>query len=65
MKHKTNSISQQGGESAEITVMYDDYREVNGLMIPYKLVQVIGEMSLEGTVKEVLFNSKIDDSLFK
>jgi hypothetical protein len=45
--------------------MYDDYREVNGLMIPYKLVQVIGEMSLEGTVKEVLFNSKIDDSLFK
>jgi predicted Zn-dependent peptidase len=65
MKYKTNSISQQGGESAEITVMYDDYREVNGLMIPYKLVQVIGEMSLEGTVKEVLFNSKIDDSLFK
>jgi zinc protease len=65
MKYKTNSISQQGGESAEITVIYDDYREVNGLMIPYKLVQVIGEMSLEGTVKEVLFNSKIDDSLFK
>jgi predicted Zn-dependent peptidase len=65
MKYKTLSISQQGGETAEITVMFDDYREVNGLMIPYKLVQVIGEMSLEGTVKEVLFNSKIDDSLFK
>ncbi|MBP5983371.1 MAG: insulinase family protein [Fluviicola sp.] len=65
MKYKTLSISQQGGETAEITVMFDDYREVNGLMIPYKLIQVIGEMSLEGTVKEVLFNSKIDDSLFK
>ena len=65
MKYKTLSISQQGGETAEITVMFDDFREVNGLMIPYKLIQVIGEMSLEGTVKEVLFNSKIDDSLFK
>jgi zinc protease len=65
MKYKTLSITQQAGETAEITVMFDDYREVNGLMIPYKLIQVIGEMSLEGTVKEVLFNSKIDDSLFK
>lgn len=65
MKYKSNTISQQGGETAEITVIFDDYRAINGLMIPYKLVQVIGEMSLEGTVKEVLFNSKIDDSLFK
>lgn len=65
MKYKTLSITQQAGETAEITVMFDDYREVNGLLIPYKLIQVIGEMSLEGTVKEVLFNSKIDDSLFK
>lgn len=45
------------GEPQESTTTYGDYKEVNGLLFPHKLVISFGEVALNGVVKEILVNS--------
>lgn len=45
------------GEPQESTTTYGDYKEVNGLLFPHKLVISFGEVALNGVVKEILINS--------
>jgi hypothetical protein len=65
LKFKTISISKEGEETTEVTVTFDDYKEVNGFLFPHKLNQVMGEMSLSGTVKTIEFNGEVDKTLFE
>ncbi|MNJ85989.1 Peptidase M16 inactive domain protein [compost metagenome] len=65
LKLKTVSITKQEGETIEATTMYDDYKEVNGFLFAHKITQVMGEMSLSGTVKSIVFNGEVDKKLFE
>ncbi|TNE54535.1 MAG: insulinase family protein [Bacteroidetes bacterium] len=61
MKYK--SISAQQGQ--ETTSTYGDFKEVNGMVFPHSMTLSIGQMTLNGTVKEIKVNGKIDSKIFK
>ncbi|HOK75766.1 MAG TPA: hypothetical protein PLS74_11675 [Bacteroidales bacterium] len=59
---------QQGemeGQPVEITVMYEDYKTVEGLMIPFRTYTSIGSMfEMNNTVTKVEINKPVDPSVF-
>ncbi|AEA45954.1 insulinase family protein [Fluviicola taffensis] len=65
LKYKTISISKQGEETVESTIVYDDYKDVNGFLFAHKLTQTAGEMSLSGTVQTIEFNGEVDKTMFE
>ncbi len=52
------------GPLVQITT-YGDYRDVDGILYPHRIVFRVGPQILTGTVINVLFNSGIEDSLFR
>lgn len=44
---------------------YDDYREINGVKYPFKVIQNIAGMGVEFTVSSIEVNKALEDSLFK
>jgi hypothetical protein len=44
---------------------YEDYREVDGIMYPHKMIISIGPQTITATVDSVAFNAGVDDSVFK
>ncbi len=55
----------QGGQEFTSTYLYEDYKKVDGMMVPYKTtVQRDGKPLVEGEVTDVKLSEKLDDSLF-
>jgi hypothetical protein len=55
----------QGGQEFTSTTLYQDYKKVEGMMIPHKaIIQHDGKPYVEGEVTEVRLSEKHDDSLF-
>lgn len=44
---------------------YYDFKEVNGLRFPFRIVQVMGKQAVEFTVVSVKLNQHLDDSIFR
>lgn len=59
---KLKSVAQQGQMS--VTTVYKDYREVDGILIPFKITQSMGPQNFDVETKEVLINKGIEDSVF-
>ncbi|MCO5260477.1 MAG: insulinase family protein [Crocinitomicaceae bacterium] len=59
-KIKTITINTKGGEDApgEITKTYSDYKEVNGVKFPHKIVMSAGAMTFSGEVESIEINKK-------
>jgi predicted Zn-dependent peptidase len=55
--------TQQGSFTS--TIDFDDYKDVNGVKVPYKLTQSTPMGSIELTVSDVEINKGIADSLFE
>ncbi|MBC8045150.1 MAG: insulinase family protein [Rhizobacter sp.] len=49
----------------EIATLYSDYRAVDGVMLPFKIVQNAGPATFDITVKSYQHNAATDDDLFK
>lgn len=64
-KMKTVSIVTVEGETQEVTNTYGDYKEVNGILFPHKTNMIAGEMGLNGEVKTIIVNGKIDKKVFQ
>jgi outer membrane lipoprotein-sorting protein len=57
---------EQGGMKAEVTTDLSDYREVDGLRIPFAMKQSMnGKPVVQVTLETVEFNVPIDDDLFR
>ncbi|MBU2018510.1 MAG: insulinase family protein [Bacteroidetes bacterium] len=65
MKVKIISTSEEEGQSVTSEVTYDDYKDVNGIKMAHKTSITAGPMSLNGVVKEIKVNEKVDLSTFK
>lgn len=65
LKYKTVSIQEKDGEVMEMSFLFDDYKEIEGFKIPYKITQVMGEMTFSGDLKVIEFNGIIDEAFFK
>lgn len=60
---KVKSVSQQGQMS--VTTLYSDYRDVDGVLFPFKIKQSAGPQSFDIVVSNVEVNKGIDDSVFE
>jgi len=47
------------------TTVYDDYREIAGVKMPYKLIQGMAGQNITLEVKSIEVNTGLDDSIFK
>jgi len=47
-----------------IETIFQDYREVNGVLYPFVIIQQVGPQKIELEVTEVLVNTGIDESVF-
>lgn len=54
IKTLTISTSEEGAGDALVT--YSDYKAVNGVMFPHKMVLSFGEVAFNGTVKSIVVN---------
>ena len=61
--HKVKSV--QVAEGEETATSFNDFKSVNGFVFPQKATMMVGGMTLEGTVKVLEINAKIDASNFK
>ncbi|MEE9431189.1 MAG: hypothetical protein V3V16_09125, partial [Melioribacteraceae bacterium] len=64
---KVREVSTTKTPQGEFTQKVDlkDYREVNGMKAPYKLIQSMGPQSLELDVISIEINTDLDDAIFE
>lgn len=66
---KVKSEKGPGGKIVTATVVYDDYRDIDGIKVPFVMntTQSMGKMSQEmpAVVKSVVFNKDVTESDFK
>jgi hypothetical protein len=60
---EVNTIDTPQGSFTQI-VDLDDYREVEGIMNPFKLTQIMGPNQIELNVVSISYNNDLDDSMF-
>jgi predicted Zn-dependent peptidase len=60
---KVKSVAQQGQMS--ITTLLSDYREVEGILFPFKMNQSMGPQSFDVLVKSIEVNKGLDDKMFE
>lgn len=63
----TMKTQDKNGEDIEIDIemKYSDYKNVNGVLIPHKMVLTMGEFgTMDITLEKVEFDPQIDDSMF-
>ncbi|MFA7274424.1 MAG: pitrilysin family protein [Crocinitomicaceae bacterium] len=65
LKMKTVAIEKQGEESVTTEFTFDDYREVNGVLMPYVMNLNAGPMQLDGKVSNYKFNEKVNLDFYK
>jgi len=63
LKSEVVAISPQG--NTPITVGYEDYRKVDGVMVPFRIRQQTSQFELVLNTSEMKFGANIDQELFK
>jgi hypothetical protein len=53
------------GSEVEIEIYYDDYRNIDGVLLPFKIEQRFNnQTSMVINIKEIKFNIEVDDIIF-
>ena len=60
---KVQSVQTEEGQ--ETVMVFDDFKEINGMLFPHKMTLNMGEMVLEGRSKTIEMNGKIESSVFE
>jgi len=61
---RLNAIRTNGGQPTAVEIYYDDWREVDGIKIPFRISQSFSGRALAFTVKEIRHNVALDAKLF-
>jgi zinc protease len=64
MKEFSESTTTVGEETSNSNTEYRNFEEVNGILMPKEMMQMIGSMTLTVKVKSVEVNKPIDDAKF-
>ncbi|HZW78184.1 MAG TPA: insulinase family protein [Flavobacteriaceae bacterium] len=62
---KQESVVEVMGQTFSSTTILSDYREVDGLKIPFVMEEQVGPQSMKVTVDNVEINGKVSDDMFK
>ncbi|UZO79935.1 insulinase family protein [Aquimarina sp. ERC-38] len=58
-------IQEQGGQKVTSTILYKDYKEINGIKFPQKMTISFGPQQMDFTVKDVKINEGVSEEDFK
>lgn len=64
-KKKSVSIQKQDGEVVEASRTFSDYKPVNGILFPHKIVMMMGELGLDAKVSRIEVNGAVEETAFK
>jgi len=64
LKLKSVTTMEQMGQTYESTVRYGDYKEIEGVLLPFKLTQSFGPQSFDIVFNEILLNQEIPADKF-
>ena len=65
LKLKEETTREMQGQSMVQTVMYSDYKPVQGVLFPHKLSQSVGPQNIEFTFSEINVNEGVSDADFE
>ncbi|HEX6728523.1 MAG TPA: DUF1570 domain-containing protein [Pyrinomonadaceae bacterium] len=60
---RLNAARMNGGQLASVEIYFDDWRDVDGIKVPFRISQNFSGRALAFTVKEIRHNVAIDDRL--
>ncbi len=61
---KSETVVATEAATVPVTVMLSDYRPIAGVKVPFKTVQQLPTVTLQITLTEVTFDTKVDDAKF-
>lgn len=61
---RMNTTRIQEGASVPVEIYFDDWREVEGMKVPYSMTQSLPKMTMTLTVKEIQNNVPVDAKIF-
>lgn len=64
LKIQEINTQEVNGQTISSTISYNDYRAVNGILIPYTISQNMGPQTITFTVTDVKVNTGVSDSDF-
>ena len=65
LKLKEVNVAEMQGQQMQQTLIYDDYKEVSGVLFPFKLSQSMGPQNIDFTVTEIKINSGVSAADFE
>jgi zinc protease len=65
MKVRSNSLKTEGSETVETVTIYDDFKEVNGILFPHIVSINLGPATFSGIVKSIIINGGGDLNQYK
>ncbi|WP_047247145.1 M16 family metallopeptidase [Maribacter thermophilus] len=65
LKLKEVNVAEMQGQQMQQTLIYDDYKEVSGVLFPFKLSQSMGPQNIDFTVTEIKVNSGVSSADFE
>ncbi len=65
LKLQEVNLLEMQGQQMQQTLMYDDYKEVSGIMFPYKLTQSMGPQNIEFIVSDIKVNEGVSAADFE
>lgn len=65
LKEHSSSLEPTEDDVQEIAATYSEFKEHKHVLFPHKVVQIVGSQSLNATLKEIVINKDVDESMFK
>lgn len=65
LKLQEVTIAEMQGQQVKQTLMFDDYKEVSGILFPYKITQSMGPQNIEFIVTEIKVNDGVSPADFE
>lgn len=65
LKLQEVNVTEMQGQQVKQTLMYDDYKEVSGILFPFKLTQSMGPQNIEFIVTEIKVNDGVSPADFE
>lgn len=65
MKEHSSSIEPTEDDVQEMSATYSEFEEHKHVFFPHKTVQIAGSQTMDATLKEIVINKDVDESMFK
>ena len=65
LKLQEVNLAEMQGQQVQQTLSYDDYKEVSGIMFPFKLTQSMGPQNIDFMFTEIKVNEGVTPADFE